>query len=497
MGDPRGAYRAHPTRFNRIFVHTHPKGCNFPSGHDEGTFSSKFGHYPWAVMFILTKDLKTYCRIRLNHPSGATVQVEIPVIVDWTIPFPGTDHKSWGMELTNILPSQADPYNQAVVKKLEITVTPKPKEAADDPKWSTRFTGVYRDPESVKSSTADVDVYLKRHSVLSFIPARYLKQFRERQLPFKNFEVSADRDLLKALSRVGIDLVAGEPDSLALFTVPKYGFSRMPIGTNIIKCVHPALFDSLPYFYSSQMPKYAEDYYKAELLFISKLRASSIIVTRKCIVTDKYVRCADSWTTMDFKEIFLSIEEFHCINQAKRYGVYDEILQLSGESGASLNAINTVTDWSQSTTEAGQDESAVDQIDTDKIYPSVLDNTDTIHIVDKDLERITEYLLLSSACVGHELITTEMYGLFSDYVFDVSCSTLEDINKGKMHTLDLLEHLQELDPLDVMAILSFENDKFRKSILAALENIHTLLTFADKVAKVTRDYEGVSSKSKR
>ena len=42
-----------PEQFGRIWIHTHPGDCPYPSGTDEDTFSRCFSSADWAVMFII------------------------------------------------------------------------------------------------------------------------------------------------------------------------------------------------------------------------------------------------------------------------------------------------------------------------------------------------------------------------------------------------------------------------------------------------------------
>lgn len=79
-----------PEEFARIWIHTHPGRCPQPSGTDEATFARVFGTCDWAVMCILARDGATYARLVWNvGPRGA---IEIPVAVDYSRPFPGSDH---------------------------------------------------------------------------------------------------------------------------------------------------------------------------------------------------------------------------------------------------------------------------------------------------------------------------------------------------------------------------------------------------------------------
>lgn len=85
-----------PEQFARVWLHTHPGDCPYPSGTDEETFSRVFGNCDWAVMFILARGGQTYCRLRFNLGPGA--QMEIPVEVDYSRPFNGSDHEDWRLE---------------------------------------------------------------------------------------------------------------------------------------------------------------------------------------------------------------------------------------------------------------------------------------------------------------------------------------------------------------------------------------------------------------
>jgi hypothetical protein len=85
-----------PEQFGRIWVHTHPGQSARPSGVDEETFERCFGRADWAVMVIVAKCGQTYARLQLNVGPGGSLQ--IPVDTDFSDPFPGADHASWGKE---------------------------------------------------------------------------------------------------------------------------------------------------------------------------------------------------------------------------------------------------------------------------------------------------------------------------------------------------------------------------------------------------------------
>jgi proteasome lid subunit RPN8/RPN11 len=70
-----------PSRFARIWVHTHPGASVTPSGIDEETFARVFGNCDWALMAILGRTGQTSARLRFNVGPGAAL--EIPTMVDW------------------------------------------------------------------------------------------------------------------------------------------------------------------------------------------------------------------------------------------------------------------------------------------------------------------------------------------------------------------------------------------------------------------------------
>jgi proteasome lid subunit RPN8/RPN11 len=92
-----------PEQFARLWVHTHPGNCPQPSMTDEETFARAFGRSDWAIMFILARNGNSYARLRFN--VGPHVDVEIPIEIDYSRPFPGCDTEAWENEyLTNVQP---------------------------------------------------------------------------------------------------------------------------------------------------------------------------------------------------------------------------------------------------------------------------------------------------------------------------------------------------------------------------------------------------------
>lgn len=70
-----------PRQFGRIWVHTHPGDSPDPSMTDEETFARVFGTCDWAIMLIVSRTGRTYCR--LSYSAGPGGAVLLPVIVDW------------------------------------------------------------------------------------------------------------------------------------------------------------------------------------------------------------------------------------------------------------------------------------------------------------------------------------------------------------------------------------------------------------------------------
>ena len=82
-----------PQQFARLWVHSHPGNSPEPSLTDEETFHRVFGRCDWAVMFVLARNGKTSARLRFNIGPGG--QLHIPVEVDFSQAFAGSDHEAW------------------------------------------------------------------------------------------------------------------------------------------------------------------------------------------------------------------------------------------------------------------------------------------------------------------------------------------------------------------------------------------------------------------
>jgi proteasome lid subunit RPN8/RPN11 len=80
----------------RLWIHTHPGSSPEPSATDEETFARVFGMTNWAVMLILACGGPTYGRLEFHVGPGGGIL--LPVEVDYTRPFPATDHAAWREE---------------------------------------------------------------------------------------------------------------------------------------------------------------------------------------------------------------------------------------------------------------------------------------------------------------------------------------------------------------------------------------------------------------
>jgi hypothetical protein len=106
-----------PEQFARVWVHTHPGECPRPSGTDEETFARVFGRSEWAMMFILAAGGQTYSRLGFNvGPAGS---LELPVSVDYSLPFGAADHEAWTQEYDSNVRVEQDPFYLDTPRVLE------------------------------------------------------------------------------------------------------------------------------------------------------------------------------------------------------------------------------------------------------------------------------------------------------------------------------------------------------------------------------------------
>lgn len=114
-------------QFARLWVHTHPGTCPQPSRTDEETFARVFGKNDWAVMFILAEGGQSYARLQFSVGPGGSLM--IPVAVDYSRPFSGSDYGVWEQEY------------QANVNKMEfLLVERQPSPSAQEQKLTGLFS---------------------------------------------------------------------------------------------------------------------------------------------------------------------------------------------------------------------------------------------------------------------------------------------------------------------------------------------------------------------
>jgi hypothetical protein len=85
-----------PVQFGRTWIHTHPGNSPEPSCTDEETFERVFGSCDYALMVIVARGGKSYARLRFNVGPGG--DVVIPVLVDYSRSFAGSDLGAWEAE---------------------------------------------------------------------------------------------------------------------------------------------------------------------------------------------------------------------------------------------------------------------------------------------------------------------------------------------------------------------------------------------------------------
>ena len=85
-----------PEQFASIWIHTHPGKSAEPSGTDEETFARCFGNSDWSIMAIVAVGGATYARLQFN--VGPAASISIPMEVDFSSAFSGSDCEAWEQE---------------------------------------------------------------------------------------------------------------------------------------------------------------------------------------------------------------------------------------------------------------------------------------------------------------------------------------------------------------------------------------------------------------
>jgi len=92
-----------PEQFARIWLHTHPGDSSHPSCTDETTFQRVFGTCSWSVMAILARGGQTYARLQFSAGPGGSML--LPVMIDYSPAFTGSDQEAWLSEYKqNVIP---------------------------------------------------------------------------------------------------------------------------------------------------------------------------------------------------------------------------------------------------------------------------------------------------------------------------------------------------------------------------------------------------------
>lgn len=135
-----------PEQFGRLWLHTHPGDCPWPSGTDEETFARVFGRCHWAVMFILARGGDTSAR--LSHHAGPPVSLPIETRVDFTAEFPASDHVAWEAEYRRHVRA-FDPGNVALVEALRTEASKSPGPATDELHFPEHWKEEWHDDRSI------------------------------------------------------------------------------------------------------------------------------------------------------------------------------------------------------------------------------------------------------------------------------------------------------------------------------------------------------------
>ena len=85
-----------PEQFGRVWIHTHPGNCPWPSRTDEATFARCFGATDWAIMFVVARGGRTYGRLQFQ--AGPRGELVMPAQVDFSGSFPAAAPAAWEEE---------------------------------------------------------------------------------------------------------------------------------------------------------------------------------------------------------------------------------------------------------------------------------------------------------------------------------------------------------------------------------------------------------------
>lgn len=101
-----------PVQYGRIWIHTHPASSATPSSTDEKTFADTFEGYSWAVMAIVARGGETYARLKCLQPTE--FEIEISVVVDYSLSFDASKHEEWKKEYEELVKKEVWTYPNTV-----------------------------------------------------------------------------------------------------------------------------------------------------------------------------------------------------------------------------------------------------------------------------------------------------------------------------------------------------------------------------------------------
>ncbi len=139
-----------PEQFARMWIHTHPGDSADPSSVDKSTFARVFGRCDWSVMFILARGGDTYARLQFSVGPGGSLQ--IPVAIDYSRAFPGSDAANWQAEYERNVTPQRQPARIGRAERASALF--------DD---HDLLTDDLNDPDDPSAITADYDPWEDMH----------------------------------------------------------------------------------------------------------------------------------------------------------------------------------------------------------------------------------------------------------------------------------------------------------------------------------------------
>jgi hypothetical protein len=98
-----------PSRYGRIWIHTHPGFSSEPSGTDWSTFKGTFGDKEWSIMFVFSSEREATCMLQIQALPDA--HFRIPWEISWEHPFAGTNYAEWDKEYDDKVTTHSYTYS--------------------------------------------------------------------------------------------------------------------------------------------------------------------------------------------------------------------------------------------------------------------------------------------------------------------------------------------------------------------------------------------------